>query len=229
MGQVSSIASTWCGPPPGLVGSQRMGESQIRGSSDGIGADHHAQSLMTIDENCPSRSISRPSSRRQAPVESEPMPEIRSSVPAVNSGVLVNTFVKIPRVAWSWHERLRWFQSQPAGKEEDREISDENGLLLVPKPSKVVSGRRHLLLLLGDHLMCPDGRSEESLLKRRAAMTIPARQNLQTAFGKFFKFVQKRTHLQIEDVEIETALVAYSNDCFVHGVNITMIHSFLLQ
>ena len=47
MGHVSSTTSTWCGPP-GLIGSQILGESQIRGSS---AAARHAHSLTKIDGN----------------------------------------------------------------------------------------------------------------------------------------------------------------------------------
>ena len=69
-----------------------------------------------------------------------------------------------------------------------------------------------------DHLMCRDGRSEESLLGRGAARTLAARRNYQTALGSFLKFVQKRTLPLAEDVKIDGALVAYSNDCFLQGV-----------
>ena len=59
---------------------------------------------------------------------------------------------------------------------------------------------------------------EELLLERRTVRTNAARQNHQTALGKFLKFVQKRTHPLVEDVEIDGALVAYPNDCSVKGV-----------
>ena len=59
-----------------------------------------------------------------------------------------------------------------AGKEEDRETSDESGPLPLPKFARVVSGRRqHRLHMHVDHLMCRDGRSEESLLERRHCNT----------------------------------------------------------
>ena len=70
MGHVSWVPSTWCGLPPDLVGSQLLDESQMQWSSAGSGTEaRYAQSLTKIDENCPTCSISGPSSRRQVPVE----------------------------------------------------------------------------------------------------------------------------------------------------------------
>ena len=61
----------------------------MKWSSAGNGTEaRHAQSPTKIDEDCPRCSISRPLSRRQAPVESESLPEICSPVPGANSGVL---------------------------------------------------------------------------------------------------------------------------------------------
>ena len=85
-------------------------------------------------------------------------------------------------------------QGQPAGKEEDSETSDENE----PLP--------------------PDGRSEDSLLERRAVKTLAARHNPKTSLGKFLMVVQMRALPLVEDVEVDGALVAYSNDCSVQGV-----------
>ena len=88
MGHVSSVNSTWCGPPPGLVGSQLLGGSQIRRSSACGGTEaHHAQSLMTIHENCPSCPISHPLSRRQALVESESLSDICAPVPSAKADI----------------------------------------------------------------------------------------------------------------------------------------------
>ena len=52
-----------------------------------------------------------------------------------------------------------------------------------------------------------------------------ARRNCQTALESFLKCVQKRTLLLVEDVEIDGALVAYSNDWF----SVTIVHSVLLR
>ena len=107
-------------------------------------------------------------------------------------------------------------QCQPGGKEE---TSDENGLPLVPKSARAVFGRQHhRLRMLVDHFMCRDRRSEESLLERRYVRALAAPWNYQTTMGTFFKFVEKRALPLVEDVEINGASVAYSNDCFVHGV-----------
>ena len=112
-----------------------------------------------------------------------------------------------------------WLQGQPVGKKEDSETIDENGPLFVPKSARVVSGRQHhRLRMLVDHLMCRDGRSEESLLERRVVRTLAARRNYETALGTFLKFVKERALPLVEDVEIDGVLVAYSNDCFIQGV-----------
>ena len=83
--------------------------------------------------------------------------------------------------------------------------------------ARVVSGQRHLRLLV-DHSMCRVGRSEEFLLDRRAVKTHAAKRNCQTTLGSFLKLVQKRTLPLVEDVKIHGALVAYSNDCLLQGV-----------
>ena len=72
------------------------------------------------------------------------------------------------------------------------------------------------------HLMCRDGKSEESLLERRVERTLAARRNHETVLGSFLEFVQKRMLPVVEDGAIDGALVAYSNDC------ITLVHTFLL-
>ena len=65
-------------------------------------------------------------------------------------------------------------QGQPVGKEEANETNDKNGPLPVPKSARVVSGRQHhRLRMLVDHLVCRDGRSEESLLDTRSATELP--------------------------------------------------------
>ena len=111
MGHVSSVSSMWCGLPPGLVGSQLLGESQSRFSSAGCSTEsRHAQSLIKIDENCPGSSISGPSSRRQAPVVSEFLPEICSPMPAASSGALAEKYDELEgsrEVGASGYARLR--------------------------------------------------------------------------------------------------------------------------
>ena len=110
-------------------------------------------------------------------------------------------------------------QGQRAGKEEDSETSNENGPLLAPKSAWFLDDdTTACACMLVDHLMCRDGRSEESLLERGAVRTPSARQSHQTARGKFLKFVLKRTLPLVEDAEIDGALIAYSNDCSDQGV-----------
>ena len=119
------------------------------------------------------------------------------------------------RVSGRWHAKLS-----------ESETSDENGKLLVPKSARMVSGRRqHRLRMLVDHLMCRDGRSEESLLERRAVRALAARQNCRTALRTFQKFAKERMLPLVGDVEIDGALVPYPNDCFVQGVQHHMVHS----
>ena len=95
-------------------------------SSAGIGTEAcHARSPTKVHELCSDYSTSGPSSRRQAPVESESLSEISDPVPDAKGG-----------------------------KEEDRDTTDENGPLPVPKShtgwdvpqifkgARVPSGRR---------------------------------------------------------------------------------------
>ena len=154
-------------------------------SSGGSGTEaHRTWSPTNVDENCPNGSISGPSSRRQAPVESGSLPQNCNPMPEVSKS-LEELTREVARV-----------RGQPAGKEEDRKTSNENGPLLVPKCARVVFGRRHhRLRVLVDHWMCRDGRSEESLLERRGGRTLAARQNYQTALVSFLNFVQKRQRL----------------------------------
>ena len=63
--------------------------------------------------------------------------------------------------------------------------------------------------------MYRDGKLEESLLKRRAAKALAARQSNLTALGKFLKSVMERALHLDEDVEINDARVVYPNNCFV--------------
>ena len=80
---------TWCGLPLGLGGSQLLSESQVQWSSAGSGTEARlAQSPTRIDENFWSSSISGPSSRLQALVESETSPEVCSPMPDAEGGVL---------------------------------------------------------------------------------------------------------------------------------------------
>ena len=96
MCHVSLVPLTWCGLPPGLVGSQILDESQIRWSSAGSGTEaRHAQSPTKIVENCPSCSISGSYSRRQASVECESLPESCSLVSDANGGRLSEKFHEV--------------------------------------------------------------------------------------------------------------------------------------
>ena len=98
-------------------------------------------------------------------------------------------------------------QGQPDAEEEDSQTSDENVPRLVPKSAQLSGRRHHHQRMLVDNLICRYGMSQESLLERRAVGTLA---NDQTALGTFLKFV--------EDVDIDGALVAYSNDCIAQRV-----------
>ena len=205
-----------CRPPPGLIGSQFLDESQMPWSSACTGAKAcHARTPTKVFKVCPVDSSSGTSSRRQATVESDSLSGICGSVPDAEAGVLSEKSgsVKESRAAGT---RSSASQGQAAGKEQD---SDENVPLAVPRSARVVSGRQHhRLRMLVDHLVYRGGRSEESLVERKAVRTLPARRNHQTALGTFLKFVKERALPLVEDVEIHRALVAYSDDCIDHGV-----------
>ena len=164
MSDGSGTQVTSCRPPPGLVGSQCLNESQMQWSAADTGAEAcHARSPTQVDDVCPQDSISSPSSRRQATFESGSLPEICAPVPTPKLASCLKvsvskSFVELAR-------EVARLQGEPAGKEEDSETSDESGRLLVPESARVVCGRLHSgLRLLVDHLMCRDGFSEESLL-----------------------------------------------------------------
>ena len=76
----------------------------------------------------------------------------------------------------------------------------------MPKSARVVPGRRCHRLRRG-------------VAEAKKAVGSPtARRNHQTALGTFLTFGKDRTLHLVEDVEVDGALVAYSNDCFVQGV-----------
>ena len=188
MCHVSSAPVTWCGLPLGLVGSQSLGGAQMQCSSGGMGT--HA-----------------------CPTEIDPTPDDKGGIFCKNRDDLKESRAVVAS------EVSRRVQGQPAGIEKDSETSNESGPLLVPKSARRVSGRRHhRLRMLADHLMCRDGKSDESLLERRAVRTLAARRNYQTALGSCLKFMQKCTLLLVADGVIDGALVAYSNDCLLLGV-----------
>ena len=212
MCHVCLVPLTWCGLPPGLVGTLLLEKSQSRWWSAGRDTEaRYAQSLMKIDEHCPSCSISNPSSRRQAPVESESVPEICSLVPEADSGGFSEQFDKLQSRGAGTSGCA---SSRPAGKE-DSEASDENEPLPVPKSAPAVSRRRHhRLRILIDHLMCRNGKLEFLLLQRRAVRALAVRRSRRTVLGKFLKCVKKHAlHL----AAVNDARVTSPSDCFVLG------------
>ena len=165
---------------------------------------------------------------RQAPVEGEPLPEICNPMPDANSGVLSETCDELQESqeagtrGCASSRPARW---QRGGQRNQRR---KRATILAPKSAQVVHGQRHhRLRTLVDQLMCRDGRSEESLLERRAVRTLAGRQNHQNAFGKFLNFVQRTLPL-VEGVDIDGALIVYSTAPF-REFSITMVHSCLLQ
>ena len=89
MSHGSLAPPTRCEPPPGLVGSHILGETQMQRIPAGRSTEaSHARSLTEVDEKCPEFPHSGSSSRRQAPVKSESMPEICDPVPGATSGIL---------------------------------------------------------------------------------------------------------------------------------------------
>ena len=107
-------------------------------------------------------------------------------------------------------------EGQPAGTEEDIETIDENWPEHVPKSARCVSGRQyHRLRMQVDHLLCRDGRSEkspahgaESSKDTRRKTESPNRSGevAQISHGARVPSGRRRR------VEIDAALVAYSND-----------------
>ena len=149
------------GLPPGLVESKFLGESPMQWSSVDIDTELRlARSPTEITCKCPDYLNSDHSSRRQAPVERESLPEILDPVPDAE---LVSCL-----------KNVTMFMS-PEGLA--REVARVQLLLAKRRtagPAKkaghwsarVVSGRRrHRLRMLIDHLMCRDGKLGKSFLE----------------------------------------------------------------
>ena len=186
------------------------------------------RSPTEVSDECPDYSVSDPSSRSQAPVESESLPEICDPVPDAEGGVLSEEGNDVPKSLGA--NTRSSASSRPARwQEEDGGTSDESGPLPVPKSAREVSGQRHhRWRMLIDHLMCRDGKLKELLLERRAVRTLAARRFYQTALETFLKCVKERVLPLIEDVEIDGALVAYLSIALPREFPITMVRSFLL-
>ena len=92
MSRGSSVPVTFCRPPPRLVGSQFLNESQMQWSSAYTGAKAcHARTPTKVCEVCPNDSSSGASSRRQATVESDPLSGIGGPLSDAKAGVLSET------------------------------------------------------------------------------------------------------------------------------------------
>ena len=88
----------------------------------------------------------------------------------------------------------------------------------MPKSARLVLGQRpNFLRMLVDHLMCRDGRLDESLLERRAVRTLAARRSYQTALGTFIKCVKERALPMVKDVEIDGASSWFTASCCSDG------------
>ena len=88
--------------------------------------------------------------------------------------------------------------------------SDARGHLSVPVENR-------LQYIAGDPILTEE-QGGDHLLERRVVKTLAARWNYQTALGTSLRFVMQHAFPLVEDVEIDGALVAYSNDCFVQGL-----------
>ena len=189
---------TWCGLPPALVGSQLPDATQMKWPSAGSGTEaSHAQSHTMIDEDCPSCSISRPSSRRQATVESQSLPEICSPVPDVNSGVLL--------------ENCDEFQ-------ESRGVGTR-GCASSRPDSWQRGGPRNQRRKRANHLCrSPHGWFLDTDTSRRAIWSISGcveMEGWKAVLGKFLKYVKKHAFPLVGNVKVHDAPHAYANDCFV--------------
>ena len=187
---------TWCGLPPGLVGSQLLDKSQIRWSRTESHEDLWKLSQF-LDFG-------------PALVESKSLPKAGSAMPDASSDGLSEKFEKF--------QESREAGAKPAGKEDDSETSVESEPLPVPKSAHVVSGRRHHRLRnLVDHRMCRNGMLKESLLKRRVVRALTAPRSHQSVLGQFFQCVKEGVLRLVKDEEVNDARVAHPKDCSVLG------------
>ena len=134
MSDGSGTQVTSCRPPPGLVGSQCLNESQMQWSAADTGAEAcHARTPTKVDDVCPEDSISSPSSRRQATFESESLPEICAPVPTPKLASCLKR-CQCQRVPWSWHAKLRGYKASPLAKRRTAKPATKAGVYLCRSP-----------------------------------------------------------------------------------------------
>ena len=164
----------------------------------------HARSPAKVYEACPHDSSSGPSSRRQAPVESESLSEMCAPVPGAKAGVLSEECgcVKEPRGADT--QSCASTVASPPAQRRTAKPPTTACLYLWPKYARRVSAHRHhRLRVLVDHLMCRDERTVECE---------DTRSTMELSKGRPSNFVKGD-----EDVEIDGALVAYSKRLLCPG------------
>ena len=153
------------------------------------------------------------SSRRLAPAESESFPEICSPVSDASCGGVFEKCDKFPEPGdagtsgCASSRPVRWQRGGQPHQRRKRACRSSHGQSLDNDTTACA--------LWVDHLMCGDGKLEESLLKRRAVRAIAGRQSRRTVLGKFFKCVKERVLHLVEDVEVNDGRVAYPNDCWL--------------
>ena len=181
-------------------------------AGDGTEAGH-ARS-PTVNQKYPDCSSTGSSSRHQAPVESESLPEICDPVPDARCGILSEGCKLCPSVEELAREVAR-VQGQPAGEEEGSESSDEN----VPLPGAEVRTSR---VWTTTPAFAHAGRSCD-VSKRKVGKVAPGAMNCenpqfyQTALRTFLKWVKERMLPLVENVEIDGTLLAHSTHCFALG------------
>ena len=197
--------------PLRLVGSQFLDESQIQWSSADTGAEAcHARSPTKVYEKCPGYSTCGPSCRCQAPVASESLQEICNLVPDAKGGVLSGQRARVTESRGAGTTNCastrpaRWQRGGQRNRRRKRAITCaevHQGGFWTTTPPLVHAGRP--FHVSPGAKSCEDTRSTTGSSK---------------TLGAFLKFVEERALPLVEDVEVDGALVAYSNDCFVQGV-----------
>ena len=206
----------WCRLFPGLVGLQLLNESQIQWSSAGSGTENrHARSLKNFGKNCPSCSISGPPPNARRPSRVSPCQKsaVRCPTPKLVSCLKSVTIFKNLEELARGAARV---QGRPAGGLRNQRRKRAHCLCRPP----------HGWFLVNDtaacacwSIMCRVGKSEDSLLKRRAVRSFaPLLENSSTLY-RSARFLWSNTS---KSTVIPTISLFRKS-------SITSVHSFLLQ
>ena len=122
------------------------------------------------------------------------------------------------RVQWSWHAKLREFKASPLAKRRLAKPGTKTGHYLCRSPQGWFEDDDTTARARRLNICCIEMQGRKNRSRPKGCGTLAARRNHQTALGTFLKCVKERALPLVEDVEVDGASVAYSNDCIVQRV-----------